>query len=159
MERRTMGGIAAAVIIVVLLILCGVFFSSSRSNTISSTGPISVDQHDEKNLVKVTGGNFILTILVTVFGLTTAIGICSWVYQYCTFTHLPRRRAAREAKLANRETTIRMASICQQLMSGSLAPNPALPPSVTVGPATCPQGTTTVPSTVPAEGASRDFFR
>ena len=113
MQRRTLGGIIAAVAILVIIFLCIFFASGNRSTSVSTSGPVTVDEHNEKNILKVSGGNTILIVLVIFFGLTTAIGFCSFILYYCNYVHLPRRRAARVATLAKQENQMQMAAMMQ----------------------------------------------
>jgi hypothetical protein len=165
MEWRKVGAAlccSITAIVIVLIIVCTVFAPSSRNNTISSSGPITLDEHDERNIVKIEGDNTVLIVLVAVFAVSTSIGICSFVFHYCKFQHLPRRRAAREAALAQQEQQLRLAALCQQLLPGRSAPNPAAQPDtpmVRLPPRSEPSIIPAEASANPGDPPNRDFYR
>jgi hypothetical protein len=165
MDWKKVGGAlccSVTAIIIVLVIVCSIFGPSTRTNSITSSAPITLDQHDESNIVKIQGSNTVLIVLVAVFAVSTSIGVCSFVFHYCKYRHLPRRRAARQAALAQQEQQLRLAALCQQLLPGCSAPNPAVQPDMPMA-RLPPRGEPSVfpadSSAYPAEATGRDYFR
>lgn len=153
---------ALTAIAIILVIICSLFAPSSRTNNITSSAPINVDEHDERNLVKIEGSNTVLLVLVVVFAVSTSFGICFSVFHYCKYRHLPRRRAARQAALAQQEQQQRLAALCQQLLPGCSAPNPAAQPDmhmVRLPTRREPFVIPAEPSANPVEPHGKDYFR
>ena len=138
MECRTVVGALCCTltsIVIVIIIIVSLIGSSSRTNTITTSGPVSLDEHDENNFVKVDGeSNTVLVVLNVIFALSTVVGVCSSVFHYCKYRHLPRRRAARQAArqaaLAQQQQQIHLAAIFEQLLPSGLASNQVHQPDI-----------------------------
>lgn len=143
-------GCALTVVAVALITVSSLFASSARTNDIKTTGPVTIDEHDEKNMVKFDGSStalIILTILIVVIiiALTITASCC-----YHRQIYLPQRRVAREQQ---RVTQDQLRSANDQVASIYTHFNPT---SVVPGfpmQARC----SSLPAPAPTRG--RDYFR
>jgi hypothetical protein len=150
-------GCAITIMGIALIIVSSLFASSARNNTIKSSGPVTIDEHDEKSVVRFDGSStalIVLTILVVVIiiAITVTASCC-----YHRQIYLPRRRVAREQQ---RVTQDRLRSANDQVANIFHHFNPSNPgPSVRPSMPLAPMHARSPSLPVPATAGSKDYFR
>ena len=145
------GGGLLAVVAIALIIVSSVFASTARSNNIQSSGPISIDEHDEKSLVKIdaSGTSTVLIIFLVVLVVIIIVAAACCFHRQ---VYLPKRRQDREQQRVMQEQlhshNDQVASIYRHVY-----PSPAVPGMQM---ASMPARASSVPA--PTTAGGRDYF-